>query len=104
MSNVQIRRVLKVVTSLFHSKDVPKIVVLVTDGYSDNNGKTLKQAKLLLQTGVKVFSVGVGSSIKVSELKAIASDPDCLHLFVLKNFTEFEAFVTHIEQKFCECA
>lgn len=74
----------------------------MTDGRSSNTAATLIAAANLLATGVRVFAVGVGSNLNIQELSAIASDPDCNHLSLLKDFNEFDAFVNQIEKKVCD--
>ena len=86
----------------FHLEGVPKIAVVVTDGFSNNKFSTLAAAKALLESGVTVFAVGVGNNLDIQELIAMASEPNCKHLFVLSNFNEFDAFVNQIEQSVCE--
>lgn len=49
-----------------------------------------------------VFYTGVGSKVDLNELTAIASDPTCLHLFLLKDFDEVESLKYAIEKKTCE--
>ena len=45
---------------------------------------------------------GIGEKIDMNELTAIASDPVCLHLFLLKDFSEVESLKYAIEKKTCE--
>lgn len=77
---------------------VDKLVVLLTDGPSDNQQETVKEAKLLRQNGsVKIYAVGIGQDIDKSELLAITGSKqqiqnapnsdflyDILHLFAKK--------------------
>ena len=60
------------------------MAVLVTDGRS-NLVPVAKDAQALRESGVQVFSVGIGRA-ELSELVAIASSPSLLHVFLLESF------------------
>ena len=79
----------------------PDIVVVLTDGQSNSYSSTVASAASLLSTGVRVFAVGVGSNLNFGELKAMASDPDCTHLSLLRSFDDFDALVKQIEKRVC---
>ncbi|KAL3856121.1 hypothetical protein ACJMK2_015314 [Sinanodonta woodiana] len=54
-------------------KGAQKILIVITDGSSENPQATLEQAKMAKEEGIRIFSVGVGNNIFVEELKQIAS-------------------------------
>lgn len=54
---------------------VPKVVVVITDGASQDMKKTLAEAKRIKDRGYSVISVGVGKDINLVELIGIASTP-----------------------------
>ena len=56
-------------------KGVPKIVMVITDGESDNNILTLTEARKLKDRGVNIVSIGVGD-LKEQELIDMASSPN----------------------------
>ena len=66
------------------SRGIPRVAVLVTDGRS-NLVPIAKDAQALRESGVQVFSVGIGRA-ELSELVAIASSPSLLHVFLLESF------------------
>lgn len=54
---------------------VQDVCVVLTDGKSNSNSKTLNAAELLKDAGVYIFTIGIGGSINVKELQDIASSP-----------------------------
>ena len=72
---------------------VDQYLLVLTDGAStngllldDGNGGQYNIATAILQAGVTVFSVGVGSAISVDELNTIASNPDSNYVYQLEDF------------------
>ena len=65
-------------TQLF-SRDrsgVPDIAIVVTDGKSNlDTERTIPSARALHNSGVRIISVGVGTSINETEIKRISSPP-----------------------------
>jgi len=49
-----------------------------------------------------VFSVGVGSNINVDELRTIASEPKCSHVYFLADFDDITAFNNQIMNGACK--
>ncbi|CAB3988505.1 protocadherin Fat 4-like [Paramuricea clavata] len=80
--------------------DIPKILLLLTDGFS-NGIKPLEPANQLRDLGVSIFSIGVGPSVSQSELKEIASDPDRDHVFTLSSFNQLTSFVDRVSYVSC---
>lgn len=84
---------------LFVSTDAKKILILLTDGQS---GDSVNQpAQQLKSIGVKIFSIGVGSGIDVSELETVASSPPDDHVFRLQNFEDLSSLVEKISDTTC---
>ena len=79
--------------------DAPNIVVLLTDGYSNDRVNTQKEAALLHKAGVRVITVGIGH-YNLTELGHIASSPN--DTFVVVNFSQLgQQFVGLILQSVC---
>ncbi|KAL5012630.1 hypothetical protein ScPMuIL_011181 [Solemya velum] len=77
--------------------DVPKVVVVFTDGYSDFDAANAA-AIGLRSLGVIVIAVGVGSKVKIDLLNVIATDPDTKHVFLVGGYnllTTIQDKVTH---------
>ncbi|KAK3604612.1 hypothetical protein CHS0354_027465, partial [Potamilus streckersoni] len=65
---------------------VPQLVIVLTDGNSQDQNHTATEAKLLHDKAVKVITIGIGSSIGITELRNIASDNRYVY-----NVTNFDA-------------
>lgn len=77
-----------------------KIAIVLTDGQSYSTSRTIQKANELKGMGVKVISVGIGSSVSKSELNGIATDLQ--HVF---NVTDFNALSSiQYEIKTAACA
>lgn len=81
--------------------NVPNIVIVITDGNSNNKFKTAEEAKQLQKTAV-IFSIGIGPTVNVNELKAIATGPDIAHVFQVKNFKGLNNIKKELATKTCE--
>ena len=79
---------------------IPKIVLLLTDGYS-NGIQPYGPANDLRNTGVSIFCIGVGLLVSVSELNGIASDPDKDYVFRLSSFNQLASFVDRVSSVSC---
>ncbi|XP_055495106.1 collagen alpha-1(XII) chain-like isoform X1 [Leucoraja erinacea] len=82
-------------------RGVPKVLVVVTDGRSQDEIK--KPALVLQETGYSVFVVGV-ADIDINELKNIGSKPSERHLFLVNDFDAFEKIQDELITFLCETA
>ncbi|XP_059841504.1 collagen alpha-1(XII) chain-like isoform X2 [Hypanus sabinus] len=82
-------------------KGVPKVLVAVTDGRSQDEVK--KPALALQEAGYSVFVVGV-ADIDINELKNIGSKPSERHLFFVDDFDAFEKIQDQLITFLCETA
>ena len=64
-----------------------RILIVFTDGMSIDYERTSAEAKLLQESGVKIFVVGIGPDVDQAELQDIASKPS--NEFV-HNFATFD--------------
>ncbi|XP_078528072.1 collagen alpha-1(XII) chain-like [Lissotriton helveticus] len=78
--------------------NVPRVLVLITDGWStdDVTGPALE----LQSTGMEVFVVGVGDS-RLSELETIASPPAATHVFTWKYYEELHQTLPELTESIC---
>jgi hypothetical protein len=88
------------------SKNVPRVLIVFTDGVANGNCSPISAAAQLQGDGVKIFSVGVGAGITgnpaaQSELLGIASDPDDEHYIELESFALFSSIVDQITLLTC---
>ena len=80
--------------------NAPNIVVLLTDGYSNDRVRTQQEAALLHKDGVRVIAVGIGH-YNITELGHIASSPH--DTFAVANFSQLsQQFVGKILQSVCQ--
>ncbi|CAL8312238.1 unnamed protein product [Lota lota] len=82
-------------------RNVPKIVVAVTDGRSQDEVK--KSAQQLQHAGYTVFVVGV-ADVDFTELQSIGSKPSERHVFVVDGFDAFDTIKENLVTFICETA
>jgi len=77
---------------------VPKVVLILTDGRSNNKNETISEAQLIKQRGFSVIAVGVGDADQ-EELYGISSTPD--DLYSVEDFTKILEIVTDLTRTNC---
>jgi len=77
---------------------VPKVVLILTDGRSNNRNETISEAQLIKQRGFSVIAVGVGDA-DLEELYGISSTPD--DLYSVEDFTKILEIVTDLTRTNC---
>ncbi|TTT46706.1 Collagen alpha-1(XII) chain [Bagarius yarrelli] len=82
-------------------RNVPKVVVAVTDGRSQD--EVVKSAAKLQHAGVSVFVVGV-ADVDFVELQNIASKPSERHVFIVDDFDAFASIRENLVTFICETA
>lgn len=81
------------------SLEIKKVLLILTDGYS--SGQVSGPARQLKNSGVVIFSVGIGQSFSMQELRVMASDPVNQHVITLGNFTELEHLAEQMSAQTC---
>ncbi|CAG2236186.1 COL6A [Mytilus edulis] len=81
--------------------DVPRIVVIVTDGWSRDPTNTLINAQKAKDAGIIMFSIGVGNYLDEDELKAMSSDPVEIHSFMVEDYSALESIQNSVASKVC---
>lgn len=81
----------------------PVIAVVITDGKSSDPAATKEEAKKLHALGIHVYAIGVGNSQKydISELKAIASDPEN-GVYTVSSYSALKEIAEKFHIKPCE--
>ena len=74
--------------------------MILTDGQS-NTGQVSGPARQLKNSGVVIFSVGIGQSLSMRELRSMASDPVDQHVITLNNFSELERLAEQMSSQTC---
>nr|XP_033792023.1 collagen alpha-1(XII) chain isoform X1 [Geotrypetes seraphini] len=82
-------------------RNVPKVLVVVTDGRSQDEVK--KAALDIQQYGFSVFVVGV-ADVDYNELRNIGSKPSERHVFIVDDFDAFEKIEENLINFVCETA
>ncbi|XP_030624856.1 collagen alpha-1(XII) chain isoform X2 [Chanos chanos] len=78
--------------------NVPRVMVLITDGKSSDSFKD--PATNLRNADVEIFAVGVKDAVR-SELEAIANPPADTHVFEVEDFDAFERISKELTQSIC---
>ena len=73
---------------------------LYTDGKS-NRGNLNSAITRLRNTDTQVYVVGIGN-IDITQLRAIATDPDNEHVFILRNYLDAAGFVDILSATTCD--
>ncbi|XP_040920044.1 collagen alpha-1(XII) chain isoform X3 [Toxotes jaculatrix] len=82
-------------------RNVPKVVVAITDGRSQDEVK--KNAAKLQHAGYSVFAIGV-ADVDFVELQEIGSKPSERHVFVIDDFDAFDTIKENLITFICETA
>ena len=61
------------------NEGIPRVVMLLTDGYSNSPTLTAQAAVRVHDDNIQVYSVGIGIGINEAELLTIASDPSFVY-------------------------
>ncbi|XP_063435022.1 cartilage matrix protein-like [Mytilus trossulus] len=75
-----------------------KLIVVITDGISENQTKTDTEARLAKLSGIHIIAIGVGNEPKDRELQLIASDDS---VFKVDNFDALDTIVESLSQHTC---
>ncbi|XP_052212502.1 collagen alpha-1(XIV) chain-like [Dreissena polymorpha] len=65
--------------------DAPDIMIVMTDGQSDDPVNTANQAKIAHNDNIRTVVIGIGEAVNITELQLISSNP-AEDLFLAKNF------------------
>lgn len=92
-------------TDLFSAKgvsrpDVPKILVVMTFGKSDNALGVARASMALKENDVTVLSVGIGEEVDMEELLLMASTAE--DVITVNSFTALKKRVERIRDKVCD--
>lgn len=86
-----------------HRPGVSRIMVVITDGRSQDTRATKEAARMAHDSGIKTFALGVGRYIDLNELAVIASDPNDDYLYNVDNFDKLDAIlVDKLARKACD--
>lgn len=86
------------VTSKGSRPNVPRVMILITDGKSSDAFK--EPAIKLRDADVEIFAVGVKDAVR-TELEAIASPPADTHVYTVEDFDAFQRISFELTQSVC---
>ena len=79
-----------------------KMMVLVTDGLSQNTTATAIEASMAHYDRIEVFAIGVGGGVDDVELRSITSEPSDTHVFKVGSYKALDAIRKTVEKRTCE--
>ncbi|XP_061197993.1 uncharacterized protein LOC133206079 [Saccostrea echinata] len=79
---------------------VVNILIVMTDGQSNDRQATITQANKLHGMNIKTFGIGIGSGINRAELEHIATDSK--HVFTVSNFDALNTLQAELKKTACE--
>ncbi|XP_028410753.1 uncharacterized protein LOC114533436 isoform X5 [Dendronephthya gigantea] len=77
-----------------------RVLIVLTDGRS--SGSVGLPSQELKNSGIVIYSIGVGSGIDVDELRTMASPPVDNHVYLLQNFNEFATLARNMSSTTCK--
>lgn len=83
-------------------QNATKIIIVVSDGYSQKTWFTQEVAKSMQDSGMFLFAISIGFRLDHNELAGIASDPDELHYFNIDNYSDMSYIKKTIDEKVCQ--
>jgi Mg-chelatase subunit ChlD len=78
------------------------IVVLFTDGNSNDFDSTVREARELRVSGVTVLVVVLSDWVNMYEIREIASDPDTDSIFQVASFNDFDRITNSLKTLLCD--
>ena len=81
--------------------DYPSIAILLTDGVSNDQSATLREAVAVRAQGISLVVVGIGPSPNTQELDGIASYPSTQNVFTATDFNSLSAIRDGLVQAVC---
>ena len=94
------RDVSSIAGSMLFILEFKKVLIILTDGRS-NTGQVSGPSRQLKNSGVVIFSVGIGQSLSMHELREMASEPVDQHLITLNNFTKLASLSKKMSSQTC---
>ena len=92
-------------TELFTEKggsrpNVPKLLVLLTDGHPNFRERAVREAYLLKKSGVYVVVLAIGKDINTEEPRKLASRPD--DVIVARRYADLRRLIEQTRKRLCE--
>lgn len=81
--------------------NVPHIIMVITDGMSQNQANTALQASIARSQNIAMFAIGVGNGAEAKELNIIASTPNSEYVFTIDRYSHLESIRDVLAEKAC---
>lgn len=82
-------------------KNASKVMILVTDGRSSDKTETAREAQRAKAEGVTIFVIGIGN-VDPQEIDSAASQPTCVHVFLLQQFSSIDNIMYEVRRRSCK--
>ena len=77
------------------------VVILLTDGKSMNRDDTWAESLALKKAGAHIVSIGIGSTVGITELEGVTTDPDYRNMFISTDFDALGSIVDGVLESIC---
>ena len=77
------------------------ILIILTDGNSNDEPATIEQAYLAKKAGIHIITIAVGSWLREDELQTVASFPSERNFISVRNFDALSSIVNDIKDLVC---
>ncbi|ESN96267.1 hypothetical protein HELRODRAFT_189175 [Helobdella robusta] len=81
--------------------NAPNVLLLITDGQSNVQNRTLDETRLAMNAGITILTIGIGSYVNVDELSRITSFPISANMFVIRDYFQLTDIVTPLSNVLC---
>ena len=75
--------------------------IVITDGYSSDKDATWRQAMNNRASDITMLAIGVTNSIRMSELRSIASFPPSKNMWMVNNFDDLPSITRDVADAMC---
>ncbi|CAG5135397.1 unnamed protein product, partial [Candidula unifasciata] len=82
--------------------DAAHVIIILSDGQSNNLKETIAEASHAHSDGVYIFSIGIGNKTEAEELMALASDPDDQFVFHVNDYEALSEIKELLAIKTCD--
>ena len=82
-------------------QNVPEIMIIITDGISENQTATISEAKTAKLKGIKIIVVGIGNGVDKTELQTISSDPSSKFMINVNSYGKLDTIIDMLAGKAC---
>lgn len=78
-----------------------KVMILLTDGRSSDRTETAREAQRAKAEGMTIFVIGIGN-VDPQEITSTASQPTCVHVFLLQQFSSIDNILYEVRRRSCK--